>query len=158
MKELYFQHDNHKNTDQKRRAVSHRAGSSGSARRGCEYPPLIPTSGVAVKGDCISTCRCLAVPPVKVPGVDAWFQRASDRVGPSLDVGLKEISIQLSHSIHTYLWSQAHNCYHGDKSSFSLGCLRLFFVKQMKAEKKDHSERHSHSGSEDDCIHVKKQW
>lgn len=106
------------------------------------------TSGVAVtnrgKGDCPSTCRCLAVPPVKVAGVDAWLQRAGDRVSPSLDVGLKEIPIQLSHRLHTYLRCWEYRCYHGDKSSISLGCLRL--CKADKRPKKEHSERQSHSG------------
>lgn len=54
-----------------------------------------------------STCRRLAVPPVKVPGVDAWLQRTSNRVSPSLDVGVKEISVQLSHGVHTHLQYQA---------------------------------------------------
>lgn len=49
------------------------------------------------------TCWGLAVPPVKVAGVDTWLQRASDRVSPSLNVGLKEVSIQLSHSVHAHL-------------------------------------------------------
>lgn len=49
------------------------------------------------------TCRRPAVSPVKVPGVDAGLKGATDRVGSSLDVGLKEFSIQLSYSVHTHL-------------------------------------------------------
>lgn len=79
------------------------------------------TSVVAVRKQGVrpgvtSTCRRLAVPPVKVPGADAWLQRTGNRVGPSLDVGFKEISIQLTHSIHTHLQYQACGL-DGDKSS-----------------------------------------
>lgn len=54
------------------------------------------------------TCRCLAIPPVKVSSVDAGLQWASNRVSSSLNVRLKEISIQLSYSVHTHLEYQGH--------------------------------------------------
>lgn len=54
------------------------------------------------------TCRCLAVFPVEVSGVDAGLQRARDRVGPSLDVGLKEFSVQLSYGVQTHLQRDGH--------------------------------------------------
>lgn len=55
-----------------------------------------------------STCRCLAVPPVKVSCVDAGLQRAGYWVSSSLNVGLKKISVQLSYSIHTHLPGRGH--------------------------------------------------
>lgn len=96
---------------------------SGSACSGCECPlRLFTTFAVAVgkwgvRPGVSSTCRCLTVPPVKVPGVDAWLQRTGNRVGPSLDVGFKEISIQLAHSIQTHLQEPA--C--GTRAQFNLG-------------------------------------
>lgn len=52
------------------------------------------------------TCGRLAVPPVKVSGVDAGFQGAGDRVGPSLDVGLEQLPVQIPHQVHAHLQEQ----------------------------------------------------
>lgn len=49
------------------------------------------------------TGGCLAVSPVKISGVDAGFQGACDRVGPSLDVGFEELLVQLLHGVHAHL-------------------------------------------------------
>ena len=73
---------------------------------GCRWGFSLSSQTLQVLSWRCSTCRCLAVPPVKVPGVDPRLQRASDRVGTSLDVSLKQFSVQPSNRIHTHLEHQ----------------------------------------------------